>query len=307
MRNLLHISRIESKTSPIFIVGEARSGSTLLYRSLQKHPSFRTRDENLAESAIMRHIGDIRQFSAREPRSAFRYMARDKELYARFLESIEPVRKLARIGGAARRRIDAPRTKLLVWNATASPLIVRSFFHHARLARGCDRVLEKTAGHVQHVDELLACYPRARLIYIYRHPVDVYTSYLKLARINERRFDWVRNSVPKFPRRWARRTQRALDAAARLPESFLMVRYEDFTADPEGTAHRLCDFIGEPFDEAMVTEQRPRIDPRRGSPLLYSAITSKTKDWQEYLAPSEAAKLQARLHPVMSRLAYEPY
>jgi Sulfotransferase family len=307
MRSLLQISRAENRTSPVFIVGEARSGSTLLYRCLQKHPSFRTRDENLAESAIMRHIGDIRLFSAREPRSAFRYMARNRRLYSEFLESIQPVRKFARLGGIARRRVDSSQTRLRIWAASGSHLVIRSYFHHAKLARGSERLLEKTAGHVRHIDELLHCYPLAKLIYIYRHPVDVYTSYLKLARIEERRFDWVRRTVPKFPNRWAHRTECALEAADRLPDSFLMVRYEDFTADPEPEARRICDFIGERFDEVMVTEQQPRIDVRRGSPLIYSTIMAKTKNWQEYLTPTEARRLQAQLRPMMTRLAYEPY
>jgi ABC-type polar amino acid transport system ATPase subunit len=38
---------------PVFIVGEARSGTSVLYRTLQKHSSFRPKEINLVESKIL--------------------------------------------------------------------------------------------------------------------------------------------------------------------------------------------------------------------------------------------------------------
>src|SRR4029453_13830088 len=46
-------------------------------------------------------------------------------------------------------------------------------------ARPCGRTREKPPRHVEHVGKLFACFPQARLLYIHRHPVDVYSSYVR--------------------------------------------------------------------------------------------------------------------------------
>ena len=46
-------SREAAVLEPVFIVGEARSGTSILYRTLQQHPSFRPRTEDLTESNAM--------------------------------------------------------------------------------------------------------------------------------------------------------------------------------------------------------------------------------------------------------------
>lgn len=291
----------------MFIVGEARSGSTLLYRCLQKHPVFRARTENLAESKLMRSLGDLRAFGPGEPSSAYRFMGRNDDVYSEFLSTIAPLRKVARLGAGVRRRLGSDEVHPRSWFAIGHQLIVRSYFHHARTALGSARLIEKSAGNVSHIDELLRCYPRARLLYIYRHPIDVYTSYLRLARLSDPRFEWARRSVPKFSERWARRTECALDAAERHRGSFLMVRYEDFTNHPTSAAERICAFIGEPFSPDMVAEPEPDLTRRKGSPHLYGEITPVTKEWKDYIDPSDADELQDKLAPVMRRLAYERY
>jgi sulfotransferase family protein len=51
---LLQISREANRTSPVFIIGEARSGSSMLYRTLLHHPSFAPRQETLQETSFIR-------------------------------------------------------------------------------------------------------------------------------------------------------------------------------------------------------------------------------------------------------------
>jgi Sulfotransferase family len=51
---LLEISRAAKRSSPVFIIGEARSGSSMLYRILLQHPTFAPRAETLQESSFIR-------------------------------------------------------------------------------------------------------------------------------------------------------------------------------------------------------------------------------------------------------------
>lgn len=302
--NLLQISRAERATSPVFIVGEARSGTTILYRTLQKHPAFRPRRENLWESKLMNHVERAATFGPREPATLFGYMDKDERCYQAFLDAIAPLRPLLRAGAVAEDRF-GPNERL--WAASGFPLVVRAYFHFAREARGVTRLLEKTPNHVRHADRLLSCYPRARLIYIYRHPVDVYTSYVRRAEVDPKATKWASISLDAFAHKWRTNSLLALEAARRLPGRFLLLRYEDFTADPEAAGRRICDFVGEPFDPEIVVERKPNLEKRKQAPHLYGQITTTTKNWRDYVNPEEAELLQDRLAPMMKRLAYEPY
>jgi hypothetical protein len=56
---------------------------------------------------------------------------------------------------------------------------------------------------------------------------------------------------------WRRTMAASRRAAGRLPSSiFLSVRYESLLRDPESELRRICDFLGEQFDPAMVTPSR---------------------------------------------------
>lgn len=287
--NLLQIVRLERSTSPVFIVGEARSGTSILYRTLQKHDVFRPRKENLAESKVMTYVDRIGTLRAREPASMFGYMARDESAYDSFLASIAPIRLLVRSLGVGQQ------------------FVVQSYFHHARSARGVGRILEKTPAHIRHIDRLLASYPKARLIYIHRHPVDVYSSYQHRAE-SDPNAGWARISMAKFAALWEENTTLALNAAARLGDArFLLVRYEAFTAEADRVARQICDFVQVPFDPQIVVERNPDLTRWKPDPHLYGQIATKTKDWRTYVSIDAAMELQQRVASTMSRLSYAPY
>ncbi len=304
---IVQISRAERVTSPVFIVGEGRSGTTILYRVLQKHPAFQPRSVNLWESKLMSHIDRAATFRSREPRTLYGYMADDDACYDAFLASIAPLRPLLRVGEAVRRLAPFEVGMSQVWAATGHPWVVRSYFHHARRARGVGRILEKTPDHLRHTDRLLRCYPRARLIYIHRHPVDVYTSYLRRAEVDPGYRQWAGMPTDAFAARWETRTLLALDSAARLPASFRLLRYEDFTRDPDQATRAVCEFVGEPFDPQLIVEDNPDLTRRKADPHIFGSITARTKEWRDHVSREDANSLQARLRPVMSRLSYDPY
>jgi hypothetical protein len=306
--SLRRISQAELGTSPVLIVGEARSGTSILYRALQKHEAFRPRRTNLWESHLMRHIGQAASFGPGQPRSMFGYMADSAEHYDAFLDSIGSLRPLLRLGETTLRIAGGHRRGMgKVWAATGHPHVVRSYFHHARHARGVERILEKTPGHIMHVGRLLRCYPDARLIYIHRHPVDVYSSYVRRAQLDPGTRDWAEMSWRAFADRWKRNSKLALSAARRWPGSLLLIAYEEFTRDPESEMRRICGFVGEPYDPELVIERQPDYERRKADPHLFGHITTKTKDWADYLSAEDAAALQHRLRHVMAELSYQPY
>ena len=76
-RSLLRISADMQRSSPVFIVGEARSGTSILYRTLQKHSSFRPRQTNLAETNIFAHLRRTFMFGQSYPETLRQFMLDD--------------------------------------------------------------------------------------------------------------------------------------------------------------------------------------------------------------------------------------
>jgi hypothetical protein len=74
--------------------------------------------------------------------------------------------------------------------------------------RASQRVLEKTPRHVEHIDKLFHCFPKAQMLYIHRHPVDVYSSYVRRGQIDPKA-DW-RGSLWRISARNTVATQFAL-------------------------------------------------------------------------------------------------
>lgn len=304
MKRLLAISAMMKTSRPVFIVGEARSGTSILYRTLQKHSSFRPLRPDLTETEIFSHLRRTFMFSQAYPRSLVRFMLNDETRYGQFLESIRPLRLLSALAVGinllARDRSD------LVWYGNLNHLVLRSYFFHATLARGCRRLIEKTPTNTTNLPRLERSFPGARFLYVYRHPVDVFSSYRRRGQ-DDPDAAWAAGLTPQlFSTSYAASVDRVLRWVSTRP-TLRMVRYETFTSHPEQELRRICGFLGEPFDPEMTTEREPHPGRWRGDPLLWSEIVPTTKDWRDHIDVAEADAIQANLAGVMKRLDYAPY
>lgn len=305
--SLLEISRQAKHTSPVFIVGEPRSGSSLLFRTLQKHSSFASREENLQESSFVVQAPSAYDFTPEQPRNMRRYMLDDDTCWHAFLESLRPLRPLLRASRGLDRRMGHRTDWAFV--VGACQLVVRSYLHHAARARGCRRILEKTPTHLHQVDKLRLSFPAARMLYIYRHPVDAYSSYVRRGQVDPKAA-WARIGPEAFCATYRENIVRALWEAQRRPDSFLLIRYEGFTADIRTELERVCAFLDEPFEPQLVSQEGDepvRWAPWERSSQLYEPVTTRTKDWRDYLTGLQAEQVQWQLAPVMRRLGYDVY
>lgn len=79
-----------------------------------------------------------------------------------------------------------------------------------------------------------------------------------------------------------------------LPGRILEVDYETTTADPEGTARRLLDFCGLPWNEACLTPQKTERAVRTASVAqvrqpIYRTSVQRWKHYEQYLDPLKEA------------------
>jgi hypothetical protein len=304
VRHLLKISAEMKASRPVFIVGEARSGTSILYRTLQKHPSFRPLEPDLTETEIFSHLRRTFMFSTSYPKSLSKFMLNDAERYEQFLRSIRLIRVVSALcigpNLMFRDRSD------LVWYGNLNHLLIRSYFFHALRARGCRRLIEKTPTNTANLSRLDRTFPRARFLYVYRHPVDVFSSYRRRAD-DDPQAAWAARLTPDaFCASYRASVERVLEWVVERP-SLRMVRYEALTSDPEEELRSICDFLGEAFDKEMVLERKPDLDRWRGDPFLWGEIVPYTKDWHDHMNAAEAHVIQTALADVMRRLGYEPY
>ena len=102
-------------------------------------------------------------------------------------------------------------------------------------------LVEKTPNLVFIWHRVAACWPDARFIYLLRHPAAILDSWQR-ARTSQTREEAVASIISYLT--YLREARRALPGHT--------IRYEDLTADPVGETRRLCEFLGVPWDPAML-------------------------------------------------------
>lgn len=291
---------------PVFIVGGRRSGSSLLYRTLQKHSHFRPRIEHLVESKFFQHLPDAHRWDRTPPQAPYDFLMYDTEELDRFLATTRRWRLLRAPFAPVHRRLVSRPTPLWWWRLSGASRITQEYFAAAHRARGARRLLEKTPANFSHIDELLSTFPSARALYIARHPIDTYTSHLRRAREDESAA-WAAIGAEEFVRYWTRATEFVLRASAEHGDRFRHLRYERFTAEPVDEFSSLCDFLDVPFEDGCVDEPAPDLTRHAPDPHLFGRIVTTTKDWRSWVDEGEASRMEDRLAEPMRAFGYERY
>lgn len=269
-------------SGPVFIVGCARSGTTLLRNLLRSHPSLAIPEESHFLALFHRAFGDP---------------ADDQEARA-----------------LARRILGSQWVR--EWNVGLRPGdlaghrsyagLVRAIYEDLARREGKPRWGDKTPAYVLEMPRIHLLFPDARFIHVIRDGRDVCASL--------RPYWWGPRNTYRAASFWVKSVTAGRRDGARLPEgSYAETRYEELLADPEGTLRRLCEFIGEPFDAAVLTPSFARL-PRR-KPLwgrYERRVPSQTRiaadnalRWGETMSVDERAVFESVAGPLLAELGYE--
>lgn len=217
---------------PIFLVGCARSGTTLLSVMLHAHPRIAMPPETRFLLPIYRSrevFGDLtdpanRKRLARQmtrPRTRFRDLGLDRKTVVRHI-------------------VDGPPTI-----GSAAGTVWRDFAH----SRGKVRWGEKRPAYWQDMDVILRLFPTAQVIHLVR---DGRACVASLKQV-----DWYSNSATRAAISWSLAERELTRLGRKLPEdSYHRLRYEDLLADPEDELRKLCAYLGEEFDDSMLDFNR---------------------------------------------------
>jgi hypothetical protein len=276
-----------------FVVGVARSGTTLLRLMLDAHP----------ELAIPPETGFgavLRELTAVEARPA---------------ELVEALRRLPTWPdlGFAQEDLLARLERVAPWSVADG---VRTIYAAYAARHGKPRWGDKTPVHCRHMTELAALLPEARFVHILRDGRDVAASVKDLP--------IAPGDIDAIAEDWRDHIVDARRQAAALPH-YREVRYEQLVADPAGTLRELCAYLELEFEPAMLrahegAAQRHMEMPERhladGTYVTHEernrwhGLTLQPPDptragrWRTALRAEEAARFEAVAGPLLAQLGY---
>ena len=268
--------------SPIFIVGCPRSGTNLLRDLLRSHPHLAFPGESHFIPDFYKGYGDPK--NEREAR----------RLAGRIL------------------RVNWVRP----WGVQLDPSafaedrsyrqVVSRIYAEWASKQNKIRWGDKTPHYVTKIPTLLEIFPSAKIIHIYRDGRDVALSWLRV-RFGPR-------NLFAAARDWKAMVSAGHQAGATLPhETYLEVRYESLLSHSEETMKHVCEFIGEPFSEAVLRPTAMRLGNRHtrliGAQRRYSPrteiITTNAAKWKKNMSGSERILFESVAGDLLQALGYE--
>ncbi|MGO9239261.1 MAG: sulfotransferase family protein [Bryobacteraceae bacterium] len=263
---------------PIFIVGCPRSGTTLLRNLLSSHPHLTFPEESHFIPEFYRGYGNPRdEAQARmlaERVLSLQWVSRwGLELEAQSFADCRSFRELlCRLYEAWARRENKPR-----WG-------------------------DKTPNYVTEIPLLVTLFPGARIIHIYRDGRDTALSWIRIR--------YQPQNVYTAARLWKSFVGSGRQAGAALPrETYLEVCYEKLLEQPRETMQRVCEFIGEPFDEAVLGFSRRKPDLHTGAMERHSSRQEirpgNRGKWRKQMLPRDRVVFESVAGDLLEALGYE--
>ena len=274
-----------SDAPPFFVVGNDRSGTTMLRLVLDRSAEAAVPPESmfLVDTAAARRSGDLG----------------DAAEAARLLERIW---EHPRVRGWGLPREPPPVPAGLSHSGAYRFAVEAPFRAYASLA-GKSRWGDKTPAYLHQVDELFAVWPDARLIVLVRDGRDVALSIMGLP--------FGPNNVWAAARTWAAGIRRGQEAERRHPDQVLTLRYEDLASEPKREVERACEFLGLAFDEAMLAiEETDAAKLAKGQEGWFTSVwaginTSAVGKWRREMTPAQQAVFAAVAGDELRALGYE--
>jgi hypothetical protein len=275
----------------LFIVGAARSGTTLLQRMMDSHPDVAVVNET---------------YWIPRPADECAGLTREGFVTPALIPLLLQAPKFARMNVSPQ---DLDR--LLVSNAPIKYAnFVSGIFDLYAQREGKTLAGDKSPGYARKIEKLGKLWPTARFIHLIRDGRDVYlsmASWSKGERVVGRFPTWSRDSAVATALWWRWTVKLARDGGQSLSEGlYREVRYESLVADPEQGCRSLCTFLGIPYDEAMLRfhEGRTRVKPGHSTKSQWLPPTSGLRDWSTQMPSDEVERFEAAAGDVLEDLGY---
>ena len=216
--------------APIFIVGMARSGTTLLQSILNSHPNIAIPRETtffyLVEEYLSSNV--VSSFSKNEVEKFWQWYTKKRKFTYLGLEknNIKNNFRIFKDSNNFKNVLDSVMLENLE-------------------KKNKKRWGEKTPGHEEYLDNIFELYPNAKVIFMIRDPRSVYASLNNVP--------WNNQFVSVIIKRWNKSVKKLKTHSN--DKRVLLITYEELVTNTIKTTIDICEFIGEKFTDKMINDR----------------------------------------------------
>jgi hypothetical protein len=252
---------------PIFIVGYARSGTTLLATLLD-------RNSKIAISPETHFFRCVLNYSNPNKMHSHEYLMKKLFDYPRTHDL-----NLDRDDVLKAFKVYPPNFRHLF----------QSLLEVYAQKEGKKRPGEKTPSHMVYVPQILSMYPEAKIICIIRDGRAVVNSVMNMP--------WNQfKNIAKHCAEWNYHSTLTIKYLKKKPDSFMVVKYEDLVTSPEAELTRICDFIGEEYEQSQLIPKESKVVPSWEKDWKKSAVGELNSDrihaWKDMVSNEDRALIE---------------
>ena len=286
-----------------FIAGQAKSGTTLLAALLDNHPELLVLPQETAYFPTV-----LRKYGAAGRRAQFDYLT--KESFSRVLFGGEP---------KWREHVykDFPQQEFLETfervafdpaNTQRDLLALMVEAYAETTGVPLDRTkrwIEKTPANRNHVDEVFARFPHAKLLVTLRDPRAILATQIALEKTRRTK----RFSVYYVIAHWRAAAKLARRVRTGEIRGFV-VQFEQLVSEPANVMKEVCDYLEIQFDPEVVlrpTKVGETWGGNSAAQIAFSKITAEPASrWEKELSEGEVGWVEWHCHDLMQEFGYEP-
>lgn len=297
--------------SPVFILGIARSGTTLLQSLLDGHPQLLT---DVADShfyqwykhyfrwkdRIWSRSDTLEERIARAEAIMISHIFNEASPYYRdFLSGVTIPELKKNFREFARESNGSPKD------------MMESYFHALGLSSGTLDAetrfwVDKTLSYEYLFYRFHEWWPYAHFIYVVRDPRDVYGSYKKRDIRNEREL----TGIDVFALKWGDSVHALLDCERLIaPEKRYILRYEDLVQNPAHVMESVARFLGIDFLPCLLSPTKgfgrvPWGGNSADGEKHKRVVQDASNQWAHILSNQEVSAIEGLLHKEMQAVGY---
>lgn len=289
------LSEWAHEQEPVFIVGPERSGTSLLFQQVSNHPSFCDFSFATVETFCF-----VKPWMLLNPAGPENYEMRvylgSKEQFKAFQNKISPLverNKMLTSTGLSIPYFGKPDRKK-IWFERRYKHVLRAFFFHSWNNLGKKRLVEKTPAHIRCVDEILATFPKAKILICTRDITEIISSHKKRLKkeveLGKKPSDpsiaWLAHSTEQYVK-YLKSINNNIVNLIDSHSDCKIVPYGDLTNDSTNTLENVFSFISEDFRSSNDSKQ-VRTE-QAWDPLLNKPPQRNITAIKEYLTTAEIA------------------
>lgn len=272
------------RNAPVFVVGSARSGTTLLYDTL------------LSSGGFALYLGESNIFNFLAPRFGDLSVPKNRQkMLDAWLNS-----RLYRVSGLDRGKIEREVNR----SCRNAGDFLRIVMGELALQQGAHRWASNAPEEILHLRRIKETIPEALIIHMIRDGRDVSVSLSEKKYI--RPFPWKKRETPEGAALyWEWIVRKGREAAEWLGNDYIELRFEELVTEPRSVLRRLSAFLDHDFDyerihnNAVGTVARPNTSFRRRDKF------NPLARWKNQLTSEQLARIETLVGNTLTDLGYE--